>query len=205
MSLPIFIFKGFYLLLTNADVVILQYFRTPDDVAIYYAAAKTLALIAFVHFAVSAAVAHRFSEYHVAGDREQLKDILAHSIRWTFWGSLAASVVLLAVGRPLLSLFGARFVEGYHLMLILVAGLMARASVGPVERLLNMLGEQHACAAIYATAFALNVALCILLILHMGAEDAALSISTALVVKSILLFVVTRRRLGFHVFVCGRA
>ena len=30
---------------------------------------------------------------------------------------------------------------------------MARASVGPVERLLNMLGEQRACAAVYASAF----------------------------------------------------
>ncbi len=205
VSLPIFVVEGFYLLLTNADVVILQYFRTPDDVAVYYAAAKTLALIAFVHFAVSAAVAHRFSEYHVAKDHERLKDILAHSIRWTFWGSLAASVVLLAMGRPLLSLFGARFVEGYHLMLILVVGLMARASVGPVERLLNMLGEQRACAAVYATAFAINVVLCILLVPRMGAEGAAVSISTALVVESILLFVVTRHRLGFHVFVWGRS
>jgi O-antigen/teichoic acid export membrane protein len=54
VSLPILMVEGFYLLLTNTDVVILQYFRSPDDVAVYYAAAKTLALIAFVHFAVSA-------------------------------------------------------------------------------------------------------------------------------------------------------
>ena len=150
VSLPILIVEGFYLLLTNVDIVMLQHFRSPDDVAVYYAAAKTLALIAFVHFAVSAAVGHRFSEYHVTNDHDRLKTILADSIRWTFWASLAASVVILAMGRPLLSLFGPRFVEGYHLMLILVAGLMARASVGPVERLLNMLGEQRVCAAVYA-------------------------------------------------------
>ena len=35
-------------------------------------------------------------------------------------------------------------------MLILAVGLMARASLGPVERLLNMLGEQRACAPVYA-------------------------------------------------------
>ena len=65
--------EGFYLLLTNVDIVMLQHFRSPDDVAVYYAAAKTLALIAFVHFAVSAAVGHRFSEYHVASDHDRLK------------------------------------------------------------------------------------------------------------------------------------
>ena len=50
VSLPILIVEGFYLLLTNVDIVVLQHFRSPDDVAVYYAAAKTLALITFVLF-----------------------------------------------------------------------------------------------------------------------------------------------------------
>ena len=205
VSLPILLVEGFYLLLTNVDIVMLQHLRSPDDVAIYYAAAKTLALISFVHFAVSAAVGHRFSEYHVTSDHDRLNDILSDSIRWTFWASLAASVIILAMGRPLLALFGVRFVEGYHLMLILVIGLMARASIGPVERLLNMLGEQRACAAVYAAAFALNLVLCVVLIPRIGIGGAAVATSTALIVESVMLFVVTRRRLGFHVFIWGRS
>jgi O-antigen/teichoic acid export membrane protein len=204
VSLPILIVEGFYLLLTNTDIVMLQHFRTPEDVAVYYAAAKTLALIAFVHFAVAAAVGHRFTQYHVANDRERLKDILADSIRWTFWASLAASVVILAMGPMLLSLFGKQFVGGYHLMLILVAGLMARSSIGPVERLLNMLGEQRVCATVYATAFVLNLVLGIVLIPRIGIDGAAIATSTALIVESVMLFFVTRRRLGFHVFIWGR-
>jgi O-antigen/teichoic acid export membrane protein len=205
VSLPILIVEGFYLLLTNVDIVLLQHFRTPDDVAVYYAAAKTLALISFVHFAVSAAVGHRFSEYHITKDHDRLKDILADSIRWTFWGSLAASIVILAMGRPLLSLFGLGFVEGFQLMLILAAGLMARASVGPIERLLNMLGEQRVCAGVYAAAFVLNLVLGLVLIPRIGVAGAAVSTSTALIVESVLLYVVTKRRLGFHVFIWGRS
>jgi len=205
VSLPILIVEGFYLLLTNIDIILLQQFRSPDDVAVYYAAAKTLALISFVHFAVSAAVGHRFSEYHVTKDHDRLRDILTDSIRWTFWASLVTSVVMLAMGKQLLSLFGLRFVDGFHLMLILVAGLMARASVGPIERLLSMLGEQRACAAVYATAFVLNVVLCVVLIPPMGVDGAAVATSTALIVESIMLFVVTKRRLGFHVFIWGRS
>lgn len=205
VSLPILMVEGFYLLLTNADIVMLQHFRTPDDVAVYYAAAKTLALIAFVHFAVAAAVGHRFSQYHVTNDHDRLKSILADSIRWTFWGSMAASAVILLMGPLLLSLFGARFVEGYHLMLILVAGLMARSAVGPVERLLNMLGQQRICAAVYATAFILNLIAGIILIPRIGAAGAAFATSSALIVESILLFVVTKRRLGFHVFIWERS
>src|SRR5436309_13862064 len=68
-SLPIFMVEGFYLLLTHADVLLLRAYRSPDEVAVYYAAAKTLALVAFVSFSVSAATAHKFSEYHVAGNK----------------------------------------------------------------------------------------------------------------------------------------
>jgi O-antigen/teichoic acid export membrane protein len=203
VSLPILMMEGFHLLLINTDILVLQHFRTPDDVAVYYAAAKTLMLITFVHFAVSAASAHRFSEYHVAADRARLAEFLGDAIRWTFWASLAATVVILLMGRPLLSLFGARFVEGYHLMFVLTIGLLARAAIGPVERLLSMLGEQRACAVVYAVAFLLNLTLCVVLIPRLGLEGAAIATSTALVVESILLFWVTKTRLGFHVFIWG--
>jgi O-antigen/teichoic acid export membrane protein len=82
---------------------------------------------------------------------------------------------------------------------------MARASVGPVERLLNMLGEQRACATVYAGAFALNLVLCVILVPRIGVEGAAVSTATALIFESVLLFAVTRKRLGFHVFIWGRA
>jgi O-antigen/teichoic acid export membrane protein len=203
VSLPILMVEGFYLLLTNTDIIMLQQFRTPDDVAIYYAAAKTLVLITFVHFAVSAAVGHRFSEYHVTEDRARLAEILSQSIRWRFWASLAASVIVLAMGPLLLSLFGPQFVDGYHLMLILAVGLLARASLGPVERLLNMVGEQRACAAVYAMAFVLNVALGLVLIPRLGAQGAAIATAIALVAESVALFFVTKRRLGLHVFIWG--
>jgi O-antigen/teichoic acid export membrane protein len=205
ISLPILMVEGFYLLLTNTDILLLQHFGTPEDVAVYYAAVKTLTLVAFVHFAVSAAVAHRFSEYHVAGARARLTAILADSIQWTFWASLAATVVILASGKLLLSLFGPKFAaEGYGLMFILAVGLMARAAVGPAERLLSMLGEQRACAAVYATAFVVNLILCIVSIPRLGVPGAAVSTSVALIVESLLLFVVTKWRLGLHVFVWGR-
>ena len=88
-STPISLVEGFYVLLTYSDVIILTQFRPPQEVAVYYAAAKTLALVAFIYFAVAQTVAHKFSEYHVAGDRKRLADFLAQTIRMTFWPSLA--------------------------------------------------------------------------------------------------------------------
>jgi O-antigen/teichoic acid export membrane protein len=204
-ALPILVVAGFYSLLAYTDLIVLQYFRSPNEVAVYYAAVKTLALISFIYYSVSATTAHRFSGYNVNGDREGLSAFVSQSVKWTFWPSLAASALLLAFGRPILSLFGAQFTEGYHLMFILAVGLLARAAIGPIERLLNMLGEQRVCALIYATAFAANIGLSILLIPRFGMAGAACATATALVIESILLFTVTKKRLGFHVFIWRRA
>jgi len=80
------------------------------------------------------------------------------------------------MGEPLLRLFGGDFVSGYGLMFIISIGLLARAAVGPAERLLNMLGERRACALIYATSFAMNVTLCIVLIPWLGLIGAAIAL-----------------------------
>ncbi len=203
-SLPILMVGGFYLLLAHTDILVLQHFRTPEEVGIFYAASKTLALVSFVYFAVSAAAAHRFTEYHVTGDRERLASFLADTIRWTFWPSVAATALILLAGKPLLMLFGPSFAQGYHLMFILAVGLVARAAVGPIERLLSMLGEQRVCALVYATAFVLNLVMCLVLIPRFGLEGAAVSTASALLFESVALFWVTRKRLGLHALVIGR-
>ncbi len=149
------------------------------------------------------ATTHKFSEYHVSGDRQRLASFFDETIRWTFWPSLIACVAILAFGRPLLKLFGADFESGYPVMFILAIGMLARAAVGPAERLLNMLGERKQCALVYAAAFVTNLVLCIILIPRIGIEGAAIATSTALVAESILFYCVARRRLGFHLFILG--
>lgn len=202
-SLPILMVEGFYLLLSYCDVLVLQQFRPAEDVGVYYAVIKTLALVSFIHYAMSATTAHRFTEYHASGDKARLSAYVAYAIKWTFWPSLAATVALLALGKPLLWLFGPQFTAGYDIMFIAAIGLVVRAAIGPVERLLNMLGQQTICAFAYALAFAVNLALCIALVPHFGGHGAAAATSIALTCETAVLFVVTRRRLGLHMLAFG--
>ena len=202
-SLPIVLVEGFYLLLTYSDVLILQYFRPSEEVGIYHAVVKTLVLVSFIHYAIGATTAHRFSEYHAAGDRDRLTAYLAYAIKWTFWPSVAATAVLLACGKPLLWLFGPNFTDGYYIMYVLAIGLVARSAIGPVEKLLSMIGQQHICALAYALAFAMNLTLCVMLIPRYGGYGAAASTSASLVFETVLLFWITRYRLGFRVFAFG--
>src|SRR5262245_37228649 len=203
ISLPILLVESFYLLLSYTDVLVLQQFRSSEEVGVYFAVVKTLALVSFIHFAMSATTAHRFAEYHALGDKARLSAYVAHAINWTFWPSLIATLMLLALGEPLLWLFGPQFVTGYSIMFVAAIGLVVRAAIGPVERLLNMLGHQHICALAYALAFAMNVALCVALVPRFGGHGAAAATSISLTFETVLLFSIVRRRLGLHVLAFG--
>jgi O-antigen/teichoic acid export membrane protein len=204
ISLPILLVEGFYLLLSYTDVLVLQQFRASEEVGIYFAVVKTLALVSFIHYAMSATTAHRFAEYHALGDKPRLSAYVAHAINWTFWPSLAATIVLLALGKPLLWLFGPQFVIGYDIMFVAAIGLVVRSAIGPVERLLNMLGHQHICALAYALAFAMNLALGVALVPRFGGHGAAAATSISLTFETVLLFWIVRRRLGLHVLAFGK-
>jgi O-antigen/teichoic acid export membrane protein len=203
-SLPILLVESFYQLLSYTDVLVLQQFRPSDEVGVYFAVVKTLALVSFIHYAMSATTAHRFTEYHASGDRARLAAYVTDAIKWTFWPSLAATIVLLALGKPLLWLFGPQFVGGYDIMFIAAIGLVVRSAIGPVERLLNMLGQQRMCALAYALAFLINLALCVLLVPRYGGHGAAAATSIALTFETVLLFWIVRTRLGMHVLAFGK-
>ena len=201
VALPIFLVEGFYQLLTNVDILIAGAFVAPERVAVYFAAVKTLALAHFVYFAVKAGAAHRFAAYHAGGDERALARFAADTVRWTFWPTVAVTAVLLVCGPFLLSLFGPRFSQGQGLLVILSVGIVARAAVGPAESVLTMAGRQMACAALYATTLGVNVALNLILIPRYGLEGAAIATAAAMCFEAVVLLAVTRRLLGFTMFV----
>jgi O-antigen/teichoic acid export membrane protein len=200
-AVPMVLVWGCYTLLTSTDVLVLKYFRPAEEVAHYFAAAKVVGIAGMVYFAVAASAAHRFTAYHVAGDSKGLATFSMSTVRWVFWLSLFISVTILALGRPLLSLFGDDFVSAYPVMAILTLGVLARASVGPAERLLMMLGYHRACLCAYLAALGSNLAGCLLLAPAWGAIGVALATVGGFVVESALLFAIAKRGPGLHMFV----
>src|SRR3981189_467169 len=204
ISLPILMVEGFYLLLSYTDVLVLQQFRSSEEVGVYFAVVKTLALVSFIHYAMSATTAHRFAEYHALGDGARLSAYVAHAIKWTFWPPPAAATLLRPSAKPLLWLFGPQFVTGYDIMFVAAIGLVVRSAIGPVERLLNMLGQQYICALAYALRFLINVVLFIALVPRFGGHGAAAATSISLAFETVLLFWIVRQRLGLHVLAFGK-
>ncbi len=204
VSIPIVMMDSFYLIMTHADIMIMNMWVGPKDIAIYYAVVKTTSLIAFVFFAVTASFGPKFAEYNAAGRADELQELLRVAINWTFWPSLVTAAGILAMGFPLLWLFGTEFTTGYPMMFILVIGLLARASTGPVETMMIVLGHQNIIAVTLGAAMAVNIGLNFTLIPAYGLSGAAVATSVSIVLLSALQFTFARRKLGVHAFVFGR-
>ncbi|MBA3446515.1 MAG: lipopolysaccharide biosynthesis protein [Pseudaminobacter sp.] len=200
VSLPIFLVESFFFLLTNADVLLVGAYMTPDDVAVYFATVKTLALVHFVYFAVKAGVAQRYAQF-AHGDTGRLAAFARETVSWTFWPSLLMAVAVLALGKPMLMLFGPGFEAGYPLLFLLVIGVVARAAVGPCESLLTMSGNQNICALVYALTLAVNIGLSVLLIPLYGLWGAAIATSASMIFEASALSFTVWRKLGIVMFI----
>ena len=199
ISMPLMVILAAELVLQNTDILVISRFMSPADVGIYFAAGKTMALIMFVHYAVGSAVAHKFAALHERGDREGLEAFVKDAVNWTFWPSLAGAIIILALGKPLLWLFGPQFEVGYPVMCILVVGFLFRSAMGPAEYLLNMLGEQTMCAMVLASAAVLNIALNFALVPSLGLIGASTATALSLIMAALMNSVVVRHRLGIHI------
>ena len=203
-SLPVLCVNFFQFMLSYVGVLLLEVFRSPADIAIFYAATKITAIVSMVYFAVSASAAYRFAALDAAGDREGLKAFYAGSTRWTLLPTVLVSLGILVAGKPLLWLFGEEFTAGYSLVIAMIIGLVVRAAIGPGEQMLNMLGQQRMCAAIFGAAFVFNLLLCFALIPSFGAMGAAIAATASIVLETLLIHLVIKRKFGIKAIISLR-
>jgi O-antigen/teichoic acid export membrane protein len=196
-SLPLMFVYACDLALQNTDVIVIANLMSMTEAGVYFAAAKTMALMLFVMYAVGSAWGNRFAAIAARGDMPALQAAVEDAVRWTFWPSLALGALMIAAGRPLLSLFGPEFVAGYPVMCILVVAFLARSAIGPVDVLLNMTGGQGACARATAIAAGANIVLNLALVPVLGLVGAAVAVSASLMLGAALNYRAARRRFGF--------
>lgn len=197
---PLFLVDSSVVLLASLDILFVGRFAEPDRVGIYFATVKTLALVHFVHYAAKVASSKRFATLWHAGAQDDLAAFVHRTVRWTFWASLAAALGVLLVARPLLSLFGPGFTEGYPILFVMVIGVLARASVGPAETLLSMAGQQTASAAVHGLTLVCGLLLNSIFIPIYGIWGAAVAATVTIVFESVVLSLVVKQRLGLDVF-----
>lgn len=195
VSLSFLFMAGVTMINNQADVLMIGLLSDSAQVGIYAVAARLAALIIFGLTAINAVVAPVIASLYHGGQKADLQRTVILATRWASAFALAVVVGLNGLSGPILGLFGPAFTAGRWALLILSAGYLCNALVGPVGFLMTMTGHHRQAGiavGVWATA---NVVLNLVLIPRFGIEGAATATTVTMAAWNATLFIYVRRNL----------
>ncbi len=196
---PLSLLAGFQVINSYADVLVLGFFRTNEEVGIYRIVAQTVGLITFGLFAINQVMHPQFAKMFASGEFKKLQRLVTSGTRMIFLVAIPPALVFLFWGEGVLGLlFGVEYKIGSIALSILVVGQLVNAAFGSVGALLNMTGHEKDTVKGVMIAALLNVFLNILLVPELGMTGAAISTSCSMIVWNVILRSFVKKRLNIE-------
>jgi len=171
----------------RADVVMIGVIDSTESAGIYNIATNGADLISFMLVAVNIVLAPIIARLYSQKEIFNLETILRKASKVAVIATLPILAIFAFAGGWLLDLFGPRFIDGQHALIILSIGQLVNAGAGSVALLLNMSGHEKNTAIGFGMAAIGNVILNIILIPEFGINGAAIATFTSTSVWNILL------------------
>ena len=105
-SVPFAILYAAQHLSSFADVLVLSFFVSPAEIAIYFAATRVIQVVNLIPYAATVGTAHLFSASHTRGDHDRLQRLCRSVAATTFVVAALAVAAMIAGGHALLGMFG---------------------------------------------------------------------------------------------------
>jgi O-antigen/teichoic acid export membrane protein len=146
------------------------------ELGVYSASVRVaLAMVLFLT-AVSYVFSPFVADLHARGERERLDRLFKTITRWTVAGTIPILLLMLVVPGSILQIFGGKtFVGGTAELRTLLIGQTVNVSVGAAGFVLIMAGFTGWDLFVYASSFALDLVLAVVLVPHLGTEGAAIA------------------------------
>ena len=198
VSLPLWAEAGLRLLSSSLDVILLGVFAGMADAGVYAVASRLAELIVFGAHASQVAARPHIAESSAAADPQAVQRAVTTAARWATVFAAAACCVLIPARTILLGLFGAEFVRGAPVLLILAAGYLVTACTALVDSVMNMTGHQLANARIAAAVLALKLPLMCVAIAYWGIVGAAIAAAVTMIIGRLASWTYVRRTLDIE-------
>ncbi len=198
-ALPFTLIGSAGIINNQADLIMIGWYRPPEDVGIYRVAVQGASLIPFGLQAIGASVAPQIARLYGSSDLARLQRLLTRSAQAITLTALPLTVVLVIFGDNIIGwLFGQDFIDAYAALSILAIGQLVNAAMGTIGILLNMSGhERQVAKTLWATAI-LNILLNIIMIPFFGTIGAAAASTISLVTWNLTLHRIATTHLGLN-------
>jgi O-antigen/teichoic acid export membrane protein len=178
------------------DVILVYWLLDPVTAGIYFAASRLANVFAMLSAALYTFAARRLPSLYFSknqGEFEHTLQLMAEVTGLCVLGGLA----VIWVGAPtLLSLFGPHFAAQQWVLIVLAFGTAFQAAGGPAAAVLQLTGHESDYVPIVAANVVLRLLGFFILVPWLGLLGAAVAATVALVLVTIVLNLLCRRRTG---------
>jgi len=197
ISWPLWITNLTLFILIQADLWILGIFRSPDEVALYGAAARVVALVTMPLMIVNAVVPPLISEMYAQGKKKELEVALRKVATLSGIPSLLALGLFMFFGDSILGLFfGDYYKSGFLVLLILSLGHLVNVWVGSCGLVLMLTGNQSMMMMITLFCGVITVFGAYFLVFDYGVLGVAAAAAFGMILQNILMLVYVQRKVG---------
>ena len=201
MSLPFWGTNLVLVLLTQADIWMLNHLSNGTDVALYGAASRLTQMLTLPLLVLNSALIPVISEHHALGQRERLQDLLRGSATMAAVPAFIALIAFaLAGGWILQAAFGEAYREAHLILLVLAVGQCVNVLCGSAGYVLLMTGRQRDMFFITAVSGAAMCLLAWVLGSKFGALGVAIGSAMGLATQSLMMCWTVWRCLGMVTF-----
>jgi O-antigen/teichoic acid export membrane protein len=198
-SLPLLSVNLLMLLMSQATMLILGYFKEPADVGQYDLAVTTASLLLIVINSLGYIYTPTASSLFGNGRLDELRQSYVASTKWGYVLTVPVLFVLLLFTAPLVELlYGQRYLGIVLVLQIITVGYMVNPVTGPNYHTLIAAGKMRLIVESFLLNAISNVALCILLIPPYGLEGAAAAAAVSSTVANLLLSIRLYQHMGIH-------
>lgn len=198
-AMPMTLIGGACIINNQTDILMLGFFRSSEDVGVYRVAVQGAVMVAFGLQAANAVIAPQFARLYAQGDQARLQRLVTASARVILLSALPVALTFILAGGMIAGwIFGPEFAKSHTPLAILAAGQLINAAMGSMGFLLNMTGHERDVARTLLMTAGLNILLNLALIPTFGMAGAASATAVSLVLWSILLYRIVKRRIGIN-------
>jgi O-antigen/teichoic acid export membrane protein len=188
-SLPMLFIQIFNSTIRLVPIFIMGVYLPTSDIGIFNICLKIALIVSFSLEAFYMIFAPVISELFSKNDLLMVENLYKTVTKWIFTFSLVVFFIIVLFPYSLLIVFGAEFITGTGILIIMAAGELINASVGLVGIVIMMSGRPKIILYNSILSFLIVSLLCVVLIPRYGAVGAALSVAVTVALINIIRLV----------------
>jgi len=183
---------------SQTDRIMLGIFLNAKEVGVYSVAATMVTFVGLFLQSINQIFAPTIAELFAKGEHDLLSRLYQTLTKWSLGLTIPLAMGIMIFAKPLMSVFGPDFREGWPVLVISTVGQLVSCGVGSVGLLLLMSNQQTRMIRAQAITVFITVGLNLALIPRIGLIGAAIATAATNISLNLLWFYDVRKRLALH-------